>query len=306
MSVAHPLHLVAALAAAAVALAACWFAARSRRAASHAYSDLAFLASVAPPPRWIAGALALLGALGTIALATAFAGPRLTLPVPVRDGSVVLCIDTSGSMASTDISPTRFAAAAAAARAFVAATPPGTRVAIVAFSSAAGAVAPLETDRGAVASAIDALPPPNGATAIGDALALAARMLPAAGHRVVVVITDGVNNAGVDPLAQAQALGARGIRVFTIGIGTPNGDVIPGTGEAAGIDEDALRSYAAAAGGAYARAGSAGALRDALARLGQVTAFERRNVDASFAFAAAGALAILAACGTAFVLGRFP
>ncbi|MDQ2993211.1 MAG: VWA domain-containing protein, partial [Candidatus Eremiobacteraeota bacterium] len=174
------------------------------------------------------------------------------------------------------------------------------------FSGSANRIAPLETDRAELVAALGDLPPPNDATAIGDALAMALRMLPTKGHRVVVLITDGVNNRGVDPLAEAQLLGARGIRLFTIGIGSESGGVIPGTGEQATIDEDALRSYAQATGGAYGRAGSAGALRDALARLGQVTAFERRNVDASFAFAAAGGILILAAATGAFALGRFP
>jgi len=306
MSVAHPLHLVIALAIAGGALAGVARILRSRRNAAHAYSNLAFLHAVAAPPKWLVRGLAGLGALGVLALATAFGGPRLDLPVPVRDGSVVLCVDTSGSMASTDIAPTRYAAAQAAARAFIASTPPGTRIGIVAFSGSAGQIAPLETDRDRLVASLADLPPPNDATAIGDALALAMRMLPPKGHRVIVLITDGVNNRGVDPLEQAQVLGARGIRLFTIGIGTQTGGTIPGTGEQATIDEDALRSYAQAAGGAYARAGSAGALRDALSRLGQVTAFERRNVDASFGFAVFGGLAIFTAAVTAFALGRLP
>jgi len=306
VTVAHPLHLVLALALAGVALAGVAWLLRARREAAHAYSDLAFLRSVAAPPVWIVRGLAGAGALGVLALATAFAGPRLDLPVPVRDGSVVLCIDTSGSMASTDIAPTRYAAAQAAARAFIASTPPGIRIGIVAFAGSAVQVAPLQTDRAQLDASLAQLPPPNDATAIGDALALAARMLPAKGHRVIVLITDGVNNRGVEPLAQAQLLGARGIRLFTIGIGTQAGGVIPGTGEQATIDEDALRAYAQAAGGAYARAGSAGALRDALSRLGQVTAFERRNVDASFGFAVFGGLTIFGAALAALALGRFP
>jgi len=306
MSVAHPLHLVLAFAIAGIALGGVAWTVRSRRSAAHAYSNLAFLHAVAGPPPWLVRVLAGLGAVGVLALATAFAGPRLDLPVPVRDGSVVLCIDTSGSMASTDIAPTRYAAAQAAARAFIASTPPGTRIGIVAFSGSAGQIAPLQTDRDRLVASLADLPPPNDATAIGDALALAMRMLPPKGHRVIVLITDGVNNRGVDPLEQAQVLGARGIRLFTIGIGTQAGGTIPGTGEQATIDEDALRSYAQAAGGAYARAGSAGALRDALSRLGQVTAFERRNVDASFGFAVFGGLAIFGAALAAFALGRFP
>jgi Ca-activated chloride channel family protein len=306
MTFSHPLHLVLGLVLAGAVLGFVAFVERSRRRAAHAYSNLAFLHAVAAPPKWIERSLAAAVALGVLTLSVAFAGPHLGLPVPVRDGSVVLCIDTSGSMASTDIVPTRFAAAQAAARAFIAAAPPGTRIGIVAFSGSAEQISPLATDRTQLDAALDQLPAPNDATAIGDALALAARMLPPKGHRVVVVITDGVNNRGVDPLAQAQLLGARGIRVFTIGIGTVAGSVIPGTGEQATIDEDALRSYAQTGGGAYARAGTAAALRDALSHLGQVSAYERRNVDVSFGFAVFGGIAILCAALAAFALGRFP
>ncbi len=306
MSFDHPLRLLIAGAIAAGLLAGLSWLARSRRQAGHAYSNVAFLHAIAAPPKWLERALAACIGLGVFALATAFAGPHLELPVPVRDGSVILCIDTSGSMASTDIAPTRFAAAQSAARAFIASSPPGTRIGVVAFSGTASQIAPLESDRAELAAALEDLPPPNDATAIGDALAMALRMLPSKGHRVVVLITDGVNNRGLDPLAEAQLLGARGIRLFTIGIGTASGGTIPGTGEQATIDEDALRSYAQAAGGAYGRAGSAGALREALARLGQVTAFERRNVDASFDFAVVGGMLILGATAGAFALGRFP
>ncbi len=306
MTIDHPLRLVVLLIIALALLAGVVMLLRSRARATHAYSNLDFLASVAAAPKWIERTLAATAALGVLVLATAFSGPHLRIPMPVLDGSVVLCIDTSGSMASTDISPTRFAAAQQAARAFITATAPGTRIGIVAFSGAAGLIAPLQSDHAAVANALDTLPPPNGGTAIGDALALAANALPAKGHRVIVLITDGVNNAGIDPLGEAQQLGARGVKIYTIGIGTQNGDLIPGTDQSAGLDEGALNSYAQATGGAYARAGSASALRAALAHLGQVTGFEQRKVDASFGFAAFGGIAIFAAAIAALALGRLP
>jgi len=306
MSVEHPLRLAVALAAALLAIAGFVALLRARRGAALAYSNLAFMHAVAAPPAWLLRLLAAAGIAGVLAIATATASPHVVVPVPVRDGSVVLCIDTSGSMASTDVAPTRYAAAQAAARAFIEATVPGTRIGIVAFAGGASVVAPLQSDRVQVAASLALLPPPNGPTAIGDALALAARMLPRSGHRVAIVVTDGVNNTGTDPLAQAQLLGASGIRIFTIGIGTENGGPIPGTGETAGIDEAALGAYAKAGGGAYARAGSASSLRDALAHLGRVASLQRRSVDVSLAVAIFGGLAILAAAAGGFALGRFP
>jgi Ca-activated chloride channel family protein len=135
-------------------------------------------------------------------------------------------------------------------------------------------------------------------------LQLAAQNFPPTGHRVVILITDGVNNAGVDPQELASYLGAHHIPVYTIGIGTPNGDIIGG--EQSTIDEDALRSYADASGGAYARVENASQLRSALAHLGGVTMLEKREVAASLplAFAAAGLLMLTLVTG--FATGRIP
>lgn len=165
---------------------------------------------------------------------------------------------------------------------------------------------PLSADRTQVSQALEDLPLPNGATAIGDALQTAARNFPARGHRVVILITDGVNNAGVDPVEVAQWLGAHHIPVYAVGIGTPSGGLIPGTNDVATIDENALQQYAEASGGAYARAENATQLRDALARLGRVTAIERQSVNASLGFALAGAFGMLAAFVAGFGLGRYP
>ena len=104
----------------------------------------------------------------------------------------------------------------------------------------------------------------------------------------------------------AQWLGAHHIPVYTVGIGTPNGGLIPGTNEEATIDEDALRGYAAASGGAYARAENATQLRDALARLGRITSLQRKPVDASSASPLRGAVGMLAAFLAGFGLGRYP
>lgn len=279
-----------------------------RRVTAHdlAYSDIGFFVDAARPRRWIPRALQGFWVVALFGIVLAASRPHLSVPVPVRDGQVFICIDTSGSMASTDVFPTRGQAAKAAAREFIAQSPPGTKIGIISFAGTAGVVAPLSSDHQSVTAELDQVPLPNGATAIGDALKLAAQLLPSTGHRVVILITDGVNNAGTDPTEVAQWLGAHHIPVYTVGIGTSNGGFIPGTSEEATIDEDALRAYAAASGGAYARAQNATQLRDALARLGRVTSVQRKPVDASLGFAIAGALAMVAAFLTGLGLGRYP
>jgi Ca-activated chloride channel homolog len=280
----------------------------ARRRTEHdlAYSNVAFFLRATRAKNWIPRALEALWIAAAAGVVLAAAGPHLDLPVPAKDGQVFICIDTSGSMRSTDVDPTREEAAKAAARAFIGQTPVGTKIGIISFSGSASMVQPLSADRDAVSQALDDIPLPDGATAIGDALRLAAQNLPERGHRVVILITDGVNNAGVDPSEVAQWLGAHHIPVYTIGIGTPNGGIIPGTNEEATIDEDALRSYAELSGGAYARAESATELRDALVALGHVTSIERRRVDASLGIAIAGALGMVIAFLAGLGLGRYP
>ncbi|MEA2719431.1 MAG: Ca-activated chloride channel, partial [Candidatus Eremiobacteraeota bacterium] len=207
----------------------------------------------------------------------------------------------------TDVDPSRAAAAAAAARAFVEGVPDGTRLGIVAFSSGAGVVQPLTDDTDAVRDAIGRIPPPNGGTAIGDALATAARALPPSGRRAIILITDGVNNLGIDPQGVAQQIGTNGIEIDTVGIGTnDSGQLVPGTDQAATIDEDALRQIASSARGAYARANDAGTLRAHLATLANSTTREKKRIDAALPLAVAGGIVLVLGLGGGMLAGRFP
>jgi len=304
MSFIHPWALLPALL---VVLGLVWLYNRLRRRVAVdalTYSSVAFMREAMQPRAWIPALLRICLVGGIALLALAAAGPRLLLPLPVHDGDVFICIDTSGSMQSTDVAPTRFDAAKAAARAFIRETPTGTKIGIIAFSSAASVIAPLSARHSDVASALSQLPYPNGGTAIGDALRTAAQNLPAGGHRAVVLITDGVNNLGTDPQAMAQYLGAHHIPIYTVGIGTNAGDVIPGTTQQATIDEPALQGYASVSGGAYARAQNATQLRRALARLGRITSIERKPVNVSLAAAFMGAAALLVALFANLGAGR--
>jgi Ca-activated chloride channel family protein len=307
MTLAHPLWLLLGVLLAAAFLWAAHVAARRASASALAYSNLAFFEAAVRRRADPALVLAVAGAVGIAALGAAFAGPRFVANVPVRGGAVVLCVDTSGSMRATDVAPTRSDAAAAAVRAFVDAVPDGTRLAIVAFASGAGVVQPLTDDKDAVRDAIARIPPPNGGTAIGDALATAARLLPQSGRRAIVLITDGVNNLGADPLQVAPQIGQNGVEIDTVGIGTnDSGQFVPGTDQAATIDEDALRQIASDARGAYARANDAGTLTSRLAALANSTTTEKKRIDASLPLAVTGAFVVLLALGGGLLAGRFP
>ncbi len=307
MSFAHPLGLLAAVLAAA---ALAWLyrsLERRQRAQALLYSNVAFALDAMRPARWPAAALFAAFVLAVATLLGALAGPRFTARVPAKDGSVVICIDTSGSMRATDLEPSREAAAKSAALAFIDAVPEGTRIGLVSFSSGANVIAAPSSDLDSVREALDRVPPADGATAIGDALTLAAAQMPASGRRVIVLLTDGVNNRGVDPVQASQAIGQKGIAIYTVGVGTAgSGELIPGTSELADLDDGALRSIAANANGAYAQAGDAGSLSGTFRHIALETVWENRRVDGTAPFALGGGLLLLATLLVGFGLGRFP
>ncbi len=307
MTFARPSELAASLVAAALLVWLYVMIERRSRSNALAYSNLAFALEALRPARWPAALLLAAYACGCTVLALALGGPHFIARVPTHDGTVVLCIDTSGSMRATDLSPTRAEAAKAAARAFVDAVPDGTRIGIVSFSSGANAILSPTDDRDAVHEALARIPPPDGATAIGDALAVAAQAMPPAGRRIIVLLTDGINNRGADPIGVSQNLGQHGIRIETVGVGSSgSGELIPGTNEQADLDAGALESIAQNGGGRYVEAGDAASLREAFRGLVLETVWEKRRVDGSFPFALGGGALLLATLLCGFALGKFP
>ena len=189
-------------------------------------------------------------------------------PVTTSGVDIVLALDASGSMKAEDFQPrNRLEVAKQAAIEFVG-DRPSDRIGLVSFAGQAVTQAPLTLDHDAVEDAIERVQ--IGAlaegTAIGTALATSVnRLRPSdARSRVVILLTDGVNNAGqIDPLTAAETARALGVRVYTIGVGT--------TGEApylledprfgrryvrvvVRIDEDVLRDISGRTGGRYFRA----------------------------------------------------
>ncbi|MBC5800928.1 MAG: VWA domain-containing protein [Candidatus Eremiobacteraeota bacterium] len=307
MTFARPLGLAIALVAAALFVWLYLTIERRSRAQALAYSDLAFALDALRPARWPAALILTAYACGCAVLALALGGPHFLARVPTHDGTVVLCIDTSGSMRATDLAPTRADAAKAAARAFVDAVPAGTRIGIVSFSSGANAILAPTDDRDAVHEALARIPPPDGATAIGDALAVAAQGMPSRGRRIIVLLTDGINNRGADPIAVSQNLGQHGIRIETVGVGSSgSGELIPGTSEQADLDASALETIAQNGAGRYVAASDAASLRDAFRGLAFETVWEKRRVDGSLPFALGGGALLLATLLGGFALGKFP
>ena len=306
MSFAHPAYLL--LAAIGIALFV-WlyrtFQAR-RNAQALAYSSVAFALDAIAPPRWPAIALFTAFLVGTSSVLVALANPRIETLLPSKDGTVMICLDTSGSMRAQDLEPSRWIAMKVAAKEFIDAVPDGTHVGILTFSSGANLISPPLSDLDAVRDALTRIPPPDGATAIGDALTVASGQMLPAGRRIIVLLTDGVNNRGSDPIAASQAIGAKGITIETVGIGTADsGEMIPGTNEMAGLDADGLRTIAANGKGQYVEAASAGELRAAFKDIALNTVWKKQRIDASYPVAFFGGfLLILTLLGGLFT-GRF-
>ena len=307
MTFAHPVLLLVALLALAGLIVLYRIVEKRRSAQALVYSNLAFALGAMRASRWPAVALAGAFIAGTAALLLALSGPHFFARVPSKDATVILCIDTSGSMRARDVEPTRSEAASAAARAFIDSVPDGTQIGIISFSSTADVVSPPTSDLDAARDAVDRLPAPEGGTAIGDAIGLAQQQMPKTGRRIIVLLTDGVNNLGRDPVQAAQDAAAHSILIETVGVGSnDSGQIIPGTNELADLDAQTLRTIAQTTGGQYAEARDAGSLREAFRRIALGTVWERKRVDGSLAFAFAGGTLLVLAFIGGLATGRFP
>ena len=221
---------------------------RRRRPRAARYSSLALIREAG-----VGGARArrhlpfALVAAAAAALVVALGRPAVVLSVPVNETTIILSIDVSGSMCSTDIAPTRLQAAEAAAIAFVQSQGSHTQIGLVAFSGFAAVIQPPTTDQGTLIDAIKSLTTGRrtavgsgilaGIDAIADVDPNVARSVQAGrpGSEpppvakgayvpdIIVLLTDGASNAGPEPLDAAQQAVDRGIRVYTIGFGTADG-----------------------------------------------------------------------------------
>jgi len=240
------------------------------------------------------------------------AGPVLNLEVARNNSSVMLVIDVSGSMAATDVQPTRLDAARSAARTLIDKLPANTRIGLISFNGSATVNAALSDDRQSVAAALDGLQP-GGSTAIGDALSLAVGQLapgpaPASGVRrqpaMIVLLTDGASNRGVDPLTAANRARAAGIQVMTVGIGVRNGTVLVHGQDVGGVDEQTLQSIATATGGKYFYAEAAGQLNQIYNTLGSQFGWQFLRLDITLPTLLIGVLAVLVAAGISLLWFR--
>src|SRR3984893_16245857 len=210
--------------------------------------------------------------LGLILAIVALAQPRwgYTFQNVQRKGlDLLIAVDTSRSMLSNDVQPNRLERAKLAAQDLIGESQ-GDRVGLIAFAGRAFLQAPLTIDYDAAVESINDLDTktiPDGGTNISEAIALATRTFgkTATGNRALILFTDGEELTG-DAVKAAKAAADAGVRIFTIGVGTPQGSLIQVADENGGtsfvkdsggqvvkskLDEKRLRQIAEATGGAY-------------------------------------------------------
>lgn len=257
-----------------------------------------------------------------VALALMIVGvarPHATVTVPREEATIVLAMDVSRSMKATDVQPTRLDAARVAAKTFLDEVPKKFQVGVVSFASrAVVGVAPTE-DRALVSTALDSLKPGEG-TAIGDAVALSLRVGQPSGAasetppRAIVLLSDGARDGGqVAPSAAAQQAKRRGVPVYSVLVGTPDGVVqeklAGGYRQIIRVppDPQTLQQVSTTSGGQFFSAPDAEGLKRVYEDLGSRLGTRQQNREVTDVFAAvAAALLLIAATTSAFLFKRVP
>ena len=311
-----------------------WFSARRRKAHAR-FARLSTLSASGALGSSLRRTLPpLLFLLGLAALLASIARPQAVVMLPSMHKDVILAIDASGSMRATDVKPNRLAAAQSAARTFVESHPRHSRIGIVSIAGTASVVQSPTDNREDLLGAIERLKLQRG-TALGSGIYIAlATLLPEAGinleHLVlgkpawwasfdgtgkekkpvpagsnrsaaIVLLTDGENTHGPEPLEAAKLAADHGVRIYTVGIGTKEGTTLGFSGWSMRVvlDEDTLQKIAAITHGEYYAATSTQQLKRIYEHLSARMVIERsRAVEVTAFLIAVGAalLAISAFC----------
>jgi len=311
VSLADPVLLAAGLLVAAILAWAAIAAARRRAAALAA----AGVAAKSPGPHRLSGVWFTIAGIAVLAIAVA--GPAASVPVSHASGTVILAMDVSGSMAATDVSPSRLAAAKKAALSFIDAQPDSVDIGVVAFQQG-GLEAALPTADHATAEAAVRRLAAGGGTSLGDAVlaslsAITRRTVtigpdgsaPDLGYwpsATIVLFSDGQDEAGAaggtDAGADAAASVAEkaGVHIDTVGVGTTAGTTVDVDGYHlfTALDPAALTAISQATGGTYHPASDASELDGIASSINLRLTITNQPLPLAGAFIAL-ALALLAA-----------
>ncbi|HVE51707.1 MAG TPA: VWA domain-containing protein [Casimicrobiaceae bacterium] len=320
-----------------------WLLKRRKRLAVR-YANLSLVKeALGRGPGWRRHVPPALFLLGLTALLLAVARPTAVITLPSQHKTVILAMDVSGSMRAADVEPNRLTASQVAAKAFVADQPANARIGVVSFAGTAALVQPPTQNKEDIYAAIDRFQLQR-ATAIGSGIIVSlAAIFPDAGidigqltygrdrasssldqqqkkkqevkpvppgsyeSAVIILLTDGQRTTGPDPLDAAKMAADRGVRVYTVGVGTPQGEVIgfEGWSMRVRLDEETLKQIAQITHAEYFYAGTAVDLKKIYENLNSRLVLEKRDTEISALFAALGALfSVIAAALSVFWFHR--
>jgi Ca-activated chloride channel family protein len=293
--------------------------ARRRRVLRFANMDV--LERVAPshPGRWRHLPTILL-ATSLVLLTTAMAGPTSNVRIPLNRAVVMLVIDVSESMASTDVAPNRLAAAQEAGKQFADKLTPAINLGLVEFAANASLMVAPTTNRDAVKAGIDTLKPmPK--TATGEGIFTALQAIATVGSVMgggegppparIVLESDGAENVPLDPNAPqgaftaARAAKDQGVQISTISFGTPYGTVeYEGANIPVPVDDQTLRKICEITDGQAFHADSLESLKDVYTTLQHQIGYETVKGDASAAWMLLGAVVMAGAVLAGLLVNR--
>ena len=315
-------------------VAAYFYLLRRKQQAALRYASLSMVKeAMGPGLRFRRHIPPLLFLLALIVMIVAIARPAAIITLPSQHQTIILAMDVSGSMRAMDVQPDRISAAQAAAKAFVADQPSSVRIGVVSFAATASVVQPPTQNRDDIIGAIDRFQLQRG-TAIGSGIIVSlATIFPEAGidvssliygrdtpHGVsldqahkgekqtftpvppgsytsaaIILLTDGQRTTGPDSIEAARMAADRGVRIFTVGIGTTNGETIgfEGWSMRVRLDEETLKTIANMTRGEYFYAGTATDLKKVYQSLNSRLELEKKNMEISALFSAAAAVVAL-------------
>lgn len=255
--------------------------------------------------------------VGLTILILALARPQTAISLPRQEGTVILAFDVSGSMAADDLEPTRLEAAKVAAQDFIERQPSSVQIGVVAFSGSGFAVQPPTNDPEAILAAINRLDPELGTSLAQGILASLDVIAPNNGQASslnsdpqptptpvpdgtytsasIVLLTDGENTAPPDPFEAAQIAADRGVRIYTIGIGSSAGTILHVNGFTVHtqLDEATLQQISEITGGTYYNAQDEENLRKIYADLTPQLVVESEKMEITSILAGASILILL-------------
>jgi Ca-activated chloride channel family protein len=271
----------------------------------------------------------LLFLFGLALLLLGLARPQMIVNLPRVEGTVILAFDVSHSMAAADLEPSRIAAAKSAARSFVEKQPSTIKIGVVAFSNGGLVVQQPTADQTAVLATIDRLSPQGGTSLghgiftslnaiAGEAIALEETSLEESAvalqiddysSAVIVLLTDGENTGAPEPLDVAQVAAEAGVRVYPVGIGSPEGTIIEidGFNILTQLDEPALQQIASVTNGTYYHAADKDSLNTIYDNVDLQFTISGEKMEITSIIAGVSLLFILAAAALSLLwFGRIP